>query len=150
MAKTVADQFADVLAIAGVKRIYGIVGELLALMRKGGVDSHLAFDLLTNSLFDSGVHKTYGAEIVGGNYSPPGLTAPLAVKDLRLALSEAEHTAVPMPAASLVHGRLVAMVARGWAELDWSARLARGRRRGFERRSLNTAQSPAWNNCLAM
>jgi 3-hydroxyisobutyrate dehydrogenase-like beta-hydroxyacid dehydrogenase len=49
------------------------------------------------------------------------LTAQLAIKDLRLALAEAEHEAVPMPAASLVHDRLVAMVARGWAELDWSA-----------------------------
>ena len=28
---------------------------------------------------------------------------------------------VPMPAASLVHDRLVAVIARGWAELDWSA-----------------------------
>ena len=46
---------------------------------------------------------------------------PLAIKDLRLALAEAEHEAVPMPAASLVHDRLVAMVARGWAGLDWSA-----------------------------
>ena len=97
------------------------MGEVLALMRKGGVDGHLAFEVLTNSLFDSGVHKTYGAKIVDGHYSPPGLTAPLAVKDLRLALAEAEHVAVPMPAASLVHDRLVAMVARGWAELDWSA-----------------------------
>ena len=49
------------------------------------------------------------------------MTAPLAVKDLRLALAEAERAAVPMPAASLVHDRLVAMVARGWAGLDWSA-----------------------------
>jgi 3-hydroxyisobutyrate dehydrogenase-like beta-hydroxyacid dehydrogenase len=97
------------------------MGEVLALLRKGGVDAHLAFDVLTNSLFDSRVHKTYGGKIVEGRYSPPGLTAPLAVKDLRLALAEAEHLAVPMPAASLVHDRLVAMVARGWAELDWSA-----------------------------
>ena len=42
-------------------------------------------------------------------------------KDLRLALAEAERTAVPMPAASLVHDRLVAMAARGWTDLDWSA-----------------------------
>jgi 3-hydroxyisobutyrate dehydrogenase-like beta-hydroxyacid dehydrogenase len=49
------------------------------------------------------------------------LTAPLAIKDLRLALVEAERAAVPMPAAALVHDRLVAMVARGWADLDWSA-----------------------------
>jgi 3-hydroxyisobutyrate dehydrogenase-like beta-hydroxyacid dehydrogenase len=49
------------------------------------------------------------------------LAVPLATKDLRLALAEAERAAVPMPAASLVHDRLVAMVGRGWTELDWSA-----------------------------
>jgi 3-hydroxyisobutyrate dehydrogenase-like beta-hydroxyacid dehydrogenase len=125
------------------------MGEVLALMRKGGVDSHLAFDLLTNSLFDSGVHKAYGAKIVGGHYSPPGLTAPLAVKDLRLALSEAEHTAVPMPAASLVHDRRDGGSRLGRARLV-GPRSARGRRSGSERRPLNTAQSPAWNNSSAM
>lgn len=49
------------------------------------------------------------------------MAVPLAIKDLRLALAEAERVAVPMPAASLVHDRLVAMAARGWADLDWSA-----------------------------
>jgi 3-hydroxyisobutyrate dehydrogenase-like beta-hydroxyacid dehydrogenase len=97
------------------------MGEVLALLRKGGVDAHLAFDVLTNSLFDSRVHKSYGGKIVEGRYSPPGMAVPLATKDLRLALAEAEHAAVPMPAASLVHDRLVEMTARGWAELDWSA-----------------------------
>ncbi len=100
------------------------MGEALALLRKGGVDRHLAFDVLTNSLFNSKVHKShksYGAKIVDARYSPPGLAVPLAIKDLRLALAEAEHAAVPMPAASLVHDRLVAMIARGWAGLDWSA-----------------------------
>jgi 3-hydroxyisobutyrate dehydrogenase-like beta-hydroxyacid dehydrogenase len=97
------------------------MGEVIALLRKGGVDAHVAFDVLTGSLFDGKVHTTYGGKIVNERYSPPGMTAPLAVKDLRLALAEAERRAVPMPAASLVHDRLVAMVARGWAELDWSA-----------------------------
>jgi 3-hydroxyisobutyrate dehydrogenase-like beta-hydroxyacid dehydrogenase len=97
------------------------MGEVLALLRKGGVDAHVAFEVLTGSLFDGKVHKTYGGKIADGHYSPPGMTAPLALKDLRLALAEAEHMHVPMPAASLVHDRLVAMLARGWAELDWSA-----------------------------
>ncbi len=97
------------------------MGEVLALLRKGGVDRHLTYDVLTNSLFDSRVHKTYGGKIVEERYDPPGMAAQLAIKDLRLALAEAEHSAVPMPAASLVHDRLVAMVARGWAGLDWSA-----------------------------
>jgi 3-hydroxyisobutyrate dehydrogenase-like beta-hydroxyacid dehydrogenase len=97
------------------------MGEVLALLRKGGVDAVAAFEVLTGSLFDGKVHKTYGGKIVENHYSPPGMTTPLAVKDLRLALAEAEHMAVPMPAASLVHDRLVATVARGWTELDWSA-----------------------------
>ena len=97
------------------------MGEILALLRKGGIEAPLAFEVLTNSLFDSRVHKNYGAKILEGHYSPPGMAVPLAVKDLRLALAEAERAAVPMPAASLVHDRLVAMAARGWSDLDWSA-----------------------------
>jgi 3-hydroxyisobutyrate dehydrogenase-like beta-hydroxyacid dehydrogenase len=97
------------------------MGEVLAFFRKGGIDRHLAFEILTNSLFDSQVHKNYGAKIVEERYGAPGFPAPLAIRDIRLALAEAEHIAVPMPAASLVHDHLVAMIARGWADLDWSA-----------------------------
>jgi 3-hydroxyisobutyrate dehydrogenase-like beta-hydroxyacid dehydrogenase len=93
------------------------MGEVLALMRKGGVDGHLAFDVLTNSLFDSRVHKSYGQKIVDGRYTPPGLTAPLAIKDLRLALVEAERAAVPMPAAALVHDAS----SRWWPAVGWTS-----------------------------
>ena len=48
------------------------MGEVLALLRKGGIDRHLAYDVLTNSLFDSRVHKTYGGKIVEERYDPPG------------------------------------------------------------------------------
>jgi len=70
---------------------------------------------------DMRVHRTYGAKIVEVRYSPPGLAVPLAIKDLRLALAEAERAAVPMPTASLVNDRLVGMATWGWADLDWSA-----------------------------
>ena len=104
--------------LAGLGRAGNRLDDLVDL---GGIDRHLAYDVLTNSLFDSKVHKTYGGKIVEERYSPPGMAVPLAMKDLRLALAEAERAAVPMPAASLVHDRLVGMMARGWAELDWSA-----------------------------
>jgi 3-hydroxyisobutyrate dehydrogenase-like beta-hydroxyacid dehydrogenase len=97
------------------------MGEVLALLRKVGIDQHQALYILTNSLFDSQVHKVYGGKIVEGRYRPLGMAVPLAIKDLRLALAEAEHAAVPMPAASVVHDRLVAIAARGWSDLDWSA-----------------------------
>jgi 3-hydroxyisobutyrate dehydrogenase-like beta-hydroxyacid dehydrogenase len=97
------------------------MAEVLTLLRKGGIDERVAFDVLTNSLFDSKVHRTYGGKIVNEQYSPAGMAAPLAIKDLRLALAEAEREGVPMPAASLVHDRLVGLVAGGGADLDWSA-----------------------------
>ena len=97
------------------------MGEVLALPRKSGIDGRAGFEVLTNSLFDGKVHKAYGGKIVEQRYRPPGMTTPLAVKDLRLALAEAEKSLVPMTAASLVHDRLLAVMARGWSDLDWSA-----------------------------
>jgi 3-hydroxyisobutyrate dehydrogenase-like beta-hydroxyacid dehydrogenase len=97
------------------------MGEVLALLEKSGIGAQRGFDVLTGTLFDGRVHKTYGGKIVQKRYSPPGMTVPLAVKDLRLALAEAEAQEVPMPVTSVVHDRLVATVAAGWAALDWSA-----------------------------
>src|ERR1700741_3996405 len=71
-----------------IREIFESGGEVLALLGKGGIDRHLAYDVLTNSLFDSRVHKAYGGKIVEGRYSPPGMAVPLATKDLRLALAE--------------------------------------------------------------
>src|ERR1700761_4847555 len=62
------------------------MGEVLALLRKGGIGPRLAFEVLTNSLFDSQVHKAYGDKIVESRYAP-GMAVPLATKDMRLALA---------------------------------------------------------------
>jgi 3-hydroxyisobutyrate dehydrogenase-like beta-hydroxyacid dehydrogenase len=45
----------------------------------------------------------------------------LVLKDVRLALAEAESAAVPMPSVSVVRDRLLTGIARGYAELDWTA-----------------------------
>jgi len=97
------------------------MGEVFAFLAKVGVPPERAQEILTGSMFDGRVHKGYGQKIVDHRYTPPGMTAPLAMKDLRLLLAEAEHSNVPMPVASLLHDRLVAVQARGWSELDWSA-----------------------------
>jgi 3-hydroxyisobutyrate dehydrogenase-like beta-hydroxyacid dehydrogenase len=46
------------------------MGEVLTLLRKGGVDVQVAFEVLTGSLFDGKVHKAYGGKIVESRYSP--------------------------------------------------------------------------------
>jgi 3-hydroxyisobutyrate dehydrogenase-like beta-hydroxyacid dehydrogenase len=117
-------------ALANVMKLAGNVltaatlqsmGEVLALLRKSGIDPRTGYEVLTGSLLDGKVHKNYGGRIVRGEYSPAGLPVPLAAKDLRLALAEAEHAVVPMPVAAIVHNRLIAMMARGWDDFDWSA-----------------------------
>ena len=46
---------------------------------------------------------------------------PLALKDVRLALAEAEAQAVPLPSVSVVRDRLLSGIVRGYGHLDWTA-----------------------------
>jgi 3-hydroxyisobutyrate dehydrogenase-like beta-hydroxyacid dehydrogenase len=96
------------------------LAEVLALLRKRGVAPEKFIDIMTSTMFGSRVHKIYGAKMVHENYTP-GFAFPLALKDVRLALSEADTASVPMPSVDVVHNRLVAGVARDGGGLDWSA-----------------------------
>jgi 3-hydroxyisobutyrate dehydrogenase-like beta-hydroxyacid dehydrogenase len=46
---------------------------------------------------------------------------PLVLKDVRLALAEAEKAGVPMPSVGVVRDRLITGIARGHGGLDWTA-----------------------------
>jgi 3-hydroxyisobutyrate dehydrogenase-like beta-hydroxyacid dehydrogenase len=98
-----------------------MLGEVLSLVRKRGLDAEMFLDILTSTLFGSRVHKIYGAKIAAQHYAASGFIFPLALKDVRLALAEAEAASVPMPSVSVVRDRLITGIARGYAELDWSA-----------------------------
>jgi 3-hydroxyisobutyrate dehydrogenase-like beta-hydroxyacid dehydrogenase len=98
-----------------------MLGEVLALARKSGVDPKRLLDILTETMFGGRAHKIYGAKIAEQLYAPGGFVFALALKDVRLALAEAEAAGVPMPSVSVVRDRLITGMARGYAELDWSA-----------------------------
>ena len=66
------------------------------------------------------MHKIYGDRIVRQSYAP-GFVLPLVLKDVRLALAEAESADAPMPTVDVVRDRLITGIARGYADLDWSA-----------------------------
>ena len=97
------------------------LGEAIALVAKGGVDRQQYIELLTSTLFAAPIYKTYGAILAAGRFSPPGFPAPMGAKDIRLALAAAEELRVPMPLASLLRDRLLALLAQGGDQLDWSA-----------------------------
>ena len=98
-----------------------ILGEVLALARKRGLDPRELLSVLTGTMFGSRVHKIYGGKIAEQQFAVGGFIFPLALKDVRLALNEAEAAGVPMPSVSVVRDRLIAGIARGYSDRDWSA-----------------------------
>jgi 3-hydroxyisobutyrate dehydrogenase-like beta-hydroxyacid dehydrogenase len=97
-----------------------MLGETIALIRKRGLDPAAFVELLTSTMFGGRVHRIYGGRIAAQDYVA-GFALPLALKDVRLALAEAESAAVPIPSVSVVRDRLITGIARGYAELDWTA-----------------------------
>jgi 3-hydroxyisobutyrate dehydrogenase-like beta-hydroxyacid dehydrogenase len=97
------------------------LGEAMALVGKAGVDKHVYLELITSTLFGAPIYKTYGDLIAGERFEPAGFAASLGQKDIRLVLTAAEQLQVPMPVASLIRDRFLTLLARGGADLDWSA-----------------------------
>ena len=97
------------------------LGEALSLIAHGNIDQRQYLEILTSTLFDAPVYKTYGGLIVSGRFEPAGFAAPLGQKDIRLLLAAAEELRVPMPLASLLRDRFLTLLAHGGDRLDWSA-----------------------------
>ena len=66
------------------------LGESFALVRKAGIDCAQFLDVVTSTLFDAHVYKTYGGLIAEERYHPAGFKAELGYKDIRPAITAAE------------------------------------------------------------
>ncbi|MCV7303193.1 NAD(P)-dependent oxidoreductase [Mycobacterium barrassiae] len=97
------------------------LGEAMALVEKAGVDKQEYIELLTSTLFNAPVYKTYGGLMAREEFEPAGFAASLGLKDVRLALAAGESLQVPLPVASLIRDRFLTLLANGGAQLDWSA-----------------------------
>jgi len=75
---------------------------------------------MTTTMFGGRVHKTYGSKIAR-QACEAGFVLPLVLKDVRLALAEAEKAGAPMPSVGVVRDRLITAIARGYGDLDWTA-----------------------------
>jgi 3-hydroxyisobutyrate dehydrogenase-like beta-hydroxyacid dehydrogenase len=97
------------------------MGEAMALAAKGGVAKQQLLEVLTGSLFDSPVYRTYGAILAADRFRPAGFAAPLGLKDMRLVGQSAEALRVPMPLLSLLRDHLLQTIAQQGEDIDWSA-----------------------------
>ncbi len=115
---------ANVVKLAGnfmIAAALEAMGEAVVMMRKSGVDPVAALEMLSKTLFAAPVYQGYGPMIAHGRFSPAGFRLPLGMKDIDLALQTAVAANAPMPTASLLHDRFVSAIAKGRADLDWSA-----------------------------
>ncbi len=95
-------------------------GEAFATLRKANVDPQV-FLTVINGLFASPVYANYGRIIAEEHFEPAGFALRLGLKDARLLQETAFECQSPMPMGGLVRDRLLAALARGQGELDWSS-----------------------------
>lgn len=97
------------------------MGEAFALAEKCGVDGPSFLDILTDGLFAAPAYRTYGRMIAEKDYhGPAGFAATTGLKDMNLALAAGEIAGVPTPSVGVGRDRLIAAIARGMGNRDWT------------------------------
>jgi 3-hydroxyisobutyrate dehydrogenase-like beta-hydroxyacid dehydrogenase len=96
------------------------MGEAMTLAEKGGVQRARLLEVLTASLFDVPLYRNYGAMLAEQNFTPAGFTAPLGLKDMRLAAQAADTLRVPMPLLGVLRDHLLQTIAVEGEDIDWS------------------------------
>jgi 3-hydroxyisobutyrate dehydrogenase-like beta-hydroxyacid dehydrogenase len=115
---------ANVLKLSGNFMILAAVeamAEAFALGEKNGLDRKAMNDFFSQTVFACPIYQNYGRIAAERKYEPAGFTLELGMKDVRLVRDTAEQAQVPMPLADLLHARLLSALAKGRADLDWTA-----------------------------
>jgi 3-hydroxyisobutyrate dehydrogenase-like beta-hydroxyacid dehydrogenase len=97
------------------------MAEAFALAEKNGVERRLLAELLGQTIFDCPAYRNYGRQVAEQRYQPALFKLSLGLKDVGLVLHTAAASTVPMPLAGLLHDHLLAAVAKGRGDLDWTA-----------------------------
>ncbi len=97
------------------------MGESLVFAEKNGIDPRAVADMLGKTIFACPVYQGYGKQIAEQRFESAGFRLALGLKDINLTLQTASSSSVPMPIASLLHDRWLAGMAKGRADMDWTA-----------------------------
>ncbi len=98
-----------------------MLSEAFALTEKGGVDPKIFAEIMTNTLFAAPAFKIYSDLINAKRFEPAGFKMTLGLKDVGLALEAGQASRTPLPMASLVRDHMLAGLAAGYGDKDWSA-----------------------------
>jgi 3-hydroxyisobutyrate dehydrogenase-like beta-hydroxyacid dehydrogenase len=115
---------ASVVKLCGNFMIAGALeamAEAFTLAKKNGVEAAAVAEMLSTTLFACPIYQGYSKLIIGGDFETAKFRLVLGLKDVNLALQTAAESEMPMPLASLVRDRLLASVAKGRKDWDWTA-----------------------------
>jgi 3-hydroxyisobutyrate dehydrogenase-like beta-hydroxyacid dehydrogenase len=96
------------------------MGEYFALTEKGGVAAAVARDVLVGA-FNAPIYQRFSTLLLDRKFARGVASAKLALKDNRAIVAAAEKYGAPLPFASIVHDRLVALIAQADEEIDYAA-----------------------------
>jgi 3-hydroxyisobutyrate dehydrogenase-like beta-hydroxyacid dehydrogenase len=97
------------------------MAEAFTMAERNGVDREKVAEMLGKTLFACPVYQRYGEMVAAKRHTPAGFALKLGLKDVELVLKTAGDAHVSMPVASVLRNRLVAALAHGRGEMDWSA-----------------------------
>jgi 3-hydroxyisobutyrate dehydrogenase-like beta-hydroxyacid dehydrogenase len=115
---------ANVVKLAGNFLIAGAVeamAEAFAMAEKNGVAPQAVHDFFSQTLFACPIYQSYGRMIVNREYEPAGFSLPLGLKDVQLFENTGYESRVPTPLASLLRERMIASLAKGRGQMDWTS-----------------------------
>jgi 3-hydroxyisobutyrate dehydrogenase-like beta-hydroxyacid dehydrogenase len=115
---------ANVVKLSGNFLILAAVealAEALAFAQKNGVARDALAGFFGETIFSCPIYQNYGRILAQRRYEPAGFKLELGMKDVRLVRAVAEDAQIPMPLADLLHARLLAALAKGRGQLDWTA-----------------------------
>lgn len=115
---------ANVVKLAGnflIASAIEALAEALALGEKNDIDRAALAGFFAQTIFACPIYQNYGRIIAAEQYEPPGFKLALGLKDIGLVLDTGQRSQVPMPLASLLRDRLLASLAHGRQDLDWTA-----------------------------
>jgi 3-hydroxyisobutyrate dehydrogenase-like beta-hydroxyacid dehydrogenase len=98
------------------------IGESVALVEAGGVDPNTFIEIITHTAFTGAAYTGYGPMIVNRNYTPPGFSIALGLKDVKLVEDAAADLDLKLPVAGVLRGLFEsALNDPELRDLDWSA-----------------------------
>lgn len=98
-----------------------VFAEAIAFAERGGVPRARMLELLQGTLFDSVFARIYGPLIAEQRWRPAGFTAPLGLKDMRLAGEAADAVGATLPILAIVRDHLSQAIAREGEDVDVAA-----------------------------